>query len=69
MDKSEHWKTLEGKTILPEHQALELFTQMHRYTHLCSEKLEQAIKGMGVVILNLGKLADMIARNCEACQR
>jgi hypothetical protein len=41
---------------------------MHRYTHLCSEKLEQAIKGMGVVILNLGKLADMIARNCEACQ-
>jgi hypothetical protein len=38
---------------------------MHRYTHLGCRKLEQ---GLGVVILNLGKLADMIARNCEACQ-
>ena len=40
--------TLKGKTILPEHQALELFTQMHRYTHLGSTKLEQVIKGLGI---------------------
>jgi hypothetical protein len=56
--------TLKGKTILPEHQALELLTQLHRY--LGSRKLEKVTEGSGVVILNLGKIADMIARNCGA---
>lgn len=50
LDKYWHWKTLEGKTILPEHQALELLTQMHRYTHLGSRKLEQVIKRLSVFI-------------------
>ncbi|XP_054537534.1 uncharacterized protein LOC129143603 [Pan troglodytes] len=66
--ETKNWEK-DGKTVLPQKEAMAMLQQMHAWTHLSSKKLRLLIEKTDFLIPRVGTLLEQVTLACKACQQ
>ena len=65
---TKNWEK-EGKTVLPQKEAVAMIQQMHAWTHLGSRKLKMLIEKTDFLIPKASTLIEQVTSACKVCQQ
>ena len=65
---TKNWEK-EGKTVLPQREAVAMIQQMHAWTHLGSRKLKMLIEKTDFLIPKASTLIEQVTSACKVCQQ